>query len=140
LRYIARSLACFLTCSLTHSRLSRSLTRSRLSRSLTRSRLSRSLARSFSISIHTCPRHCQIRSLTRSRLSRSLARSFSISIHTCLRHCQITSASCVRSCNRTLQDGSTIIIMTITTFLKVNLPKLELCVAISPLIGHVGKK
>jgi len=39
---------------------------------------------------------------------------------TCLRHCQITSASCVRSCNRTLQDGSTIIIM--TTFLKRKFP------------------
>jgi len=27
-----------------------------------------------------------------------------------------------------------------TTFLKVNLPKLELCIAISPLLGHVEEK
>jgi len=54
LRYITRSLACFLARSLTHSR---------FSRSLARSRLSRSLARSFSISIHTCLHHCQTWSL-----------------------------------------------------------------------------
>jgi len=49
----------------------------------------------------------------------------------------ITSASCVRSCNCTTQDGST---MTITTFLKKKISRFELCVAISPLIGHVEKK
>jgi len=49
----------------------------------------------------------------------------------------ITSASCVRSCNRTTQDGST---MTIMTFLKKKISRFELCVAISPLIGHVEKK
>jgi len=101
LHYIIRSLACFLT---------RSLIRSLFSRSLAHSRLSRSLARSFSISIHTCLRHCQTRFLTRSRLSRFLARSFSI-----------TSASCVRSCNRTTQDGSTMTMMT-TTFPKRKFP------------------
>jgi len=29
---------------------------------------------------------------------------------------------------------------TMTTFLKVNLPKLGLCITISPLLGHVEKK
>jgi len=34
----------------------------------------------------------------------------------------------------------TLIMMITTTFLKVNLPKLELCIAISLLIGHVEEK